>query len=213
MKRTATATLALLFWFAIGLQFELALARDAARGVGPASTALTFLMFFTNTTGLGIALVLTLAALNPDPRRIWNAPSVLTALAMFIVIVAVVYAALLQGQWRPEGWRLVVDRLLHLVLPILYVIWWAVFVPKGRLRWYHPLVWQVYPALYMTYIMLRGEVTGRYPYPFLNVTRLGSDGVVLNGLGLLAAMLATSYLFMAVDRALRRHPAKVVEPA
>lgn len=64
------------------------------------------------------------------------------------------------------------------------------------------MVWQFFPIIYFIYILLRGAITNIYPYPFLDVARLGYDQVVLNALGLMAAQLALGLVVAAIDHAL-----------
>jgi tellurite resistance protein TehA-like permease len=42
------------------------------------------------------------------------------------------------------------------------------------------LNWLLYPALYITFIMLRGHFSGFYPYPFLNVNDIGYHKTIIN---------------------------------
>jgi hypothetical protein len=58
-----------------------------------------------------------------------------------------------------------------------------------------------YPAAYCGYILVRGELVGRYAYPFLDVTRHGY-GQVSVAIGRFVALFSgLSLLVIAVDRA------------
>ena len=48
------------------------------------------------------------------------------------------------------------DRLLHYVIPLAFVAYWMIFVPKGTLRWTAPLVWLIYPLAYLAVSLVRG---------------------------------------------------------
>jgi hypothetical protein len=200
MKRLVAAGIACLGWFALGLQLYLAIAGALVRDRSVASAVLTYFSFFTIWTNLLISVCMTLVALYPTRRLFWNRPSTQTALALYIAIVAIVYAALLQNLSQPRDLQLVADRLLHVVLPASYGCYWLFFAPKGRLQLADPLWWQVYPLTYMGYTMARGAAINWYPYPFLNVTASGYKDVLWNGLLLLVLLLTFSALLIILDR-------------
>jgi hypothetical protein len=115
------------------------------------------LSFFTVLTTILIAACLTLVVCEPDEESFWNWPEVQTALALYILVVALVYAAVLQGLWIPEGIEYLADRVFHAVLPMH-------FTPKGSLRFVDQVLWQSYPLIYFTYTLIRGAIIGAYPY-------------------------------------------------
>ncbi len=202
MSRITAGFIACLGWFALGLQFSLDLDKVITRGLPLITVVAGFFSFFTIISNLLIALCLTGVALAPDRKHFWNQPFYQTALAVYIIVVAAVYAALLQDLWDPHGLTLLADRLFHKVLPVLYVSYWLMLAPRGTLRFVDPLWWQIFPFLYMTYTLARGAVTGDYPYPFLNVARMGYSRVLWNGLLLLALLLTTGILLVILDKAL-----------
>ena len=53
-------------------------------------------------------------------------------------------------------------------MPLGFVGYWLIFVPKAKLRWRVVLGWLVYPLAYMIFVLVRGSLVGRYPYPFLD---------------------------------------------
>ncbi len=133
MQRLAAGGIASVGWFSLGLQLYLAIDGALARGVPVAGAITAYFSFFTILTNLLIAACLSLAAVAPDLAHFWNRPTVQSALALYIVTVALVYAAVLQGLWNPQGLRHVTDRLLHEVLPALYLGYWLLLTPKGVL--------------------------------------------------------------------------------
>ena len=107
-------------------------------------------------------------------------PSVATAITVYIIIVGVVYNIVLRPLWNPQGLQLVVDELLHSVIPVLMLAYWFAFVPKGKLGWKQFLPWMLYPLIYLVYVLIRGSLSGYYPYPFINVESLGYEKVFIN---------------------------------
>ena len=106
-------------------------------------------------------------------QRIGRAPNLLSAATLYIATVGVTYTLLLSHLFSFEGLPWLADRLLHYVIPLAFVAYWMIFVPKGTLRWTAPLVWLIYPLAYLAVSLVRGAHSGWYPYPFINVATLG----------------------------------------
>ena len=81
----------------------------------------------------------------------------------------------------------------------MFLLFWIFFVPKGTLRWSQPLFWLVYPLLYVSYCLIRGALTGFYPYPFVDVTLLGYPKALLNTVLLLAGFWVVGLIVVAFD--------------
>lgn len=143
-----------------------------------------FLSFFTILTNGIITYVCFCWARAHWPRRWPAAETTLGGLAMSIVLVGIVYHALLSRLWNPVGLHFVADQGLHTVVPLLFLLFWALYVPKSDLTLHHALAWLLYPAGYLVYVLARGAVDGWYPYPFLHAGQLGYVRVLLNALGL-----------------------------
>ena len=74
-------------------------------------------------------------------------------------------------------------------MPVLYVLYWLLFVPKSRLPWNSVLFWLIYPLAYLSYTLIHGALSGWYPYPFVDVSVVGYGRVFANSLALLAALV------------------------
>jgi hypothetical protein len=112
----------------------------------------------------------------------------------------VIYHYLLAKLWNPQGWQLVADTIEHVVAPALYVIDWALFVPKGTLRFKSAFVSLVFPLGYAAYSLVHGAATSFYPYSFIDVSHLGYDNMAM----LLLAFGGFGLLLIAFDRWLGR---------
>ncbi|WP_051335297.1 Pr6Pr family membrane protein [Methylocapsa acidiphila] len=216
LKRVCAAAIASLAWFALVVQVYFDISDALANNLSVTNGLVQYFSFFTIQTNMLIALILTVSFARPQAEPFLMRPSVNSALANYIVIVGVVYALLLRHLWDPQGLQFVADRVLHDAIPALYPLYWLVFHPKGRLRWIDPVIWLIYPIVYFAYILLRGAVFGIYPYPFVDVIRLGYSGVAINAMFFLAAFFALGVFFAGVDRALagreRRLLAGLAEP-
>ncbi len=199
IRRVTAAGIASLGWSALGLQLYLDLEGSLTNDFSLFYDVVKYLSFFTVLTNLLVVACLTLVACEPDEESFWNWSGVQTALAVYILVVAIVYAAVLQGLWNPQGLEYLTDRVFHALIPLLYIAYWVFFTPKGSLRFADQLIWQSYPLAYLIYTLTRGALIGAYPYPFLDVTRDGYEGVFLNSLMLLALFLTLGTFFILVD--------------
>jgi hypothetical protein len=195
MHRLAAAVIALVAWAGLVVQFAATFGQTGSI----ADTIWILLRFFTVITNLLVAIMMTRVARG---RRV--SPFILAGLTLAIVFVGLVYAALLHGLVELSGLALTADVLLHYVVPIAVAVYWPVFAPKIGLRFRDPLLWCVYPLSYLFYVVVRGSVDGRYPYPFIDVATLGYGRIVLNSLMLLVAYLLAGLVLVALGRLLAR---------
>ncbi len=196
--------IALLGWFALGLQLWLMMSNPAPPG--PALSLLNFFSFFTILTNILIALSMTFAA-SPGAggaAGFFKRASVRTALTLYIAVVGAVYFLILRHTWDPQGWQLVADRLLHYAIPVLALLDWIFVTPKQGLKPAHTLRWLAYPAAYGAYVLLRGAADGFYPYPFLDVSALGYGRALINLAGLVALFAVGGLGFVGLAKFLSR---------
>jgi hypothetical protein len=113
-----------------------------------------------------------------------------------MVITGVVYAVLLSGidvqlnvMW--------INRVMHLVLPIVLALDWLLVpgTPGGRSRWAQ---WLIAPLVYGVYTLIRGPIVDWYPYPFIDPREHGYAVMSAILVGVFAAMALFAFL---VDRA------------
>jgi hypothetical protein len=178
------------------------LSRELAHCFRSGPAAIRFLSYFTDLSNVLVALAMTLPWLAPNTGlgRFFTRLSVRTAILAYIIIVAVIYHYLLAKLWNPQGWQLVADTIEHVVAPALYVVDWALFVPKGTLRVKSAFVSLVFPLGYAAYSLVHGAATGFYPYPFIDVSHLGYDKVLTNMAMLILVFGGLGLLLIALDR-------------
>jgi hypothetical protein len=192
MGRAAAALIALVCWVGLGTQFW---ASFTFRHYDVLLTLWTLARFFTIISNLALAIAMTMVALG---RRL--SPVVLGGLTLAIVLVGIVYASLLRGMHPLSGLPLVANHLLHEVSPILMTAYWLLFVPRARLRWSAPWWWLLFPTVYLGYAMARGQLDHHYPYPFIDVGKLGWTQVALNVAGIGFAFVLAGFALVWVDR-------------
>lgn len=190
-------------WLAVLAQFYLIIIN---RTTAVPETVVRFFSYFTILTNILVALAFTalLRRQGSPLRAFFSRPDVQTALAVYIVIVGVVYNLILRSLWKPEGLQRLVDELLHSVMPSLYFIFWCIYVSRYALMWKQIPSWLIYPFIYFVYVLIRGAVSGFYPYPFINVREHGYGPVLLNSLYIMIAFLLFSALFVLIGKLRRK---------
>jgi hypothetical protein len=197
----------LLGWFALILQLYLIIDVNQKNNVPVVYGIINYFSFFTILTNILVALTVTLPLVSAGSRlgRFFSRPGVQSAIALHIAVVGITYSLLLRHIWNPQGLQLAADRLLHDVIPILYLLYWFIFVPKGTLQWRGLLWWLIYPLVYLIYSIIRGAVTGRYPYPFLEVNKLGAQKVTITCLVMMLGFVGIGLIIIALDRIIGRN--------
>ncbi|WDU61274.1 Pr6Pr family membrane protein [Pseudomonas poae] len=203
MKRYV-ATAALAAWAGLGIQQYLIFYSRWEAGASLLGGLINFFSFFTVLTNTLAAVVLSYALINRDcaAKRVFLAPVVSSGIAVSIVVVGLAYSLLLRHLWQPEGFQLIADELLHDVMPVLFVVYWWRWVPKGQLRLKHIGLWVIYPLVYFAYALLRGDLLGQYQYPFIDVGTLGYPQVFVNAGGILAGFVLVALVVVGLDRLL-----------
>ncbi|MBA3357619.1 MAG: Pr6Pr family membrane protein [Pyrinomonadaceae bacterium] len=189
-------------WFALGLQFYLVLVNPDLGGLTPVQRTVKFFSYFTILSNLLVTLSLTICLLMPQSglRKFFSRPTVKSAIAAYITIVGIVYSLVLRQLWKPEDFQLVADVMLHDGIPIMYVLYWFIFVPKGELNWKTPISWLIFPLIYLPYTLIRGAVSNQYPYPFVDVSQHGFPTVLFNSVMLLVGFFVMGEIFVGIDK-------------
>jgi hypothetical protein len=200
------AVAAVLGWTGLSIQLYLILLGRWELGASLLGGLVNFFSFFTVLTNTLVAVVLTweLTPRQSPARRWFLLPGVRSGIAVSIALVSLAYNLLLRHLWQPEGWQFVADELLHDVMPLLYIVYWWRYVPKGTLRLGHIGLWVIYPLVYFAYLLLRGDLLAAYPYPFIDVANLGYPQVFINAGGILAGFVGIALAVVGVDRWLGR---------
>jgi hypothetical protein len=196
--RAAAALIAVVCWAGIALQFLATYGHNQDWLL----TLWTLARFFTIISNLAVAVVMTKIALG---GRV--SPFVLGGLTLAILLVGIVYLILLRGLHPLSGAALIANQLLHYVSPVAMAAYWLLCVPHGRLRWTAPLLWMLFPFIYFVYAIARGEIDGRYPYPFLDVGKIGLGQTIINGVAIAAGFIPFGLAVAWLDRRLGRRRA------
>lgn len=195
---------AVLTWATLIIQYYLIATSGEHASFGAAS--LYFFGFFTILTNILVGLAFTAPLLNPAGRlhAFFSRPIVRAAIALYILVVAVVYHALLSGIHNPVGLNALTNIALHTLIPILYILDWVVFAHKAPMRYAHIPLWVIYPLVYGLFNIVRGMLTGFYPYPFIDISKLGAVSVAVNMTAFTAAYAIGAAIFITVGKFLSK---------
>lgn len=131
-----------------------------------------------------------------------------------ILVTAVVYHAMLARVFGGfplfslDWWG---NQLVHTLVPALTLLDYLLFDPKGRFGRFCPLMWLAAPCGYFALtaaiarmgVLMPNSATP-YPYPFLDVWRLGWGPVLRNVLLMAAGFFLLGCLLTVLDRQLGR---------
>ena len=174
-----------------------------------------FWLFYTNISNyfcLGVGVAVCAATVkkvkNGERRGFVNCCRTLKfCTTVMILVTFLVYVTLLGdvGSW--SFWNSLGNLSYHVVVPILFIVDWALFDEHKTVKILDPLKSWIIPLAYVAYILIYGAiaqaVTGEpfsYPYFFLNVNKLGYGGVCLWVLILLLIFAVLSYLMFVYDK-------------
>lgn len=150
-----------------------------------------FFSFFTIQSNIIAVAALFALVLVPRARRSPLFDGARSAAVLYIGITGAVFALLLAGlQEELQTTIPWVDFVVHKLIPVVLVADWLVDPPRHRLPRRTVLAWLSYPLAWFAYTLVRGEAVDWYPYPFVDVSKLGYDGVLGRSVGLFVGFTA-----------------------
>jgi len=193
------------------LQLVLAARNDEGSFASVAGRIVNTLSFFTIQSNILVAI--TTAMLAVRLVRTSTAFRVARLAAVIaIAITGVVFHLALSDLHELTDKAAAADWILHTASPILCVVGWLVFGPRGQVTRRVVGLCATFPLLWLGYTLIRGEIVddrfGRpyYPYPFLDVGDLGYGTVAVNIVIVAALFTVLALLALVVDRRLPRAP-------
>lgn len=176
-----------------------------------------YFSYFTIQTSIAIMVVLTITGLHQLQSRS-DSPALVGVrhwLVAYAVVAGSVYHLLLRDIPVKPG-AFVSDiafpnEVLHVVIPVYLVVDWTLSPHSTALSW-RSMAWGlVYPLAWLGATLLRGNLTGWYPYAFLNPSNTaGWSGVGSHVLGIaifISALLAAGLMLNRLYCRLRTHQA------
>lgn len=176
---------------------------DPAKESALAATVRYFGYFTILSNMIGaLALVTAAAAPKSGLFALAATPAMRTAAALYLAIVGVVYHVLLAPRWDPQGWQLATDIVFHTIAPLALAAEWLLATAKQEIRLRVVPYFLIVPLAYGAFTLLRGAVTGFYPYFFLNAAEIGYPATLTNLAGLFAVFAACGAAMIIVGKKL-----------
>jgi hypothetical protein len=113
-----------------------------------------------------------------------------------------VYNIALRGIVKLTGMDSIVNELLHVIIPVLFLIYWIAFADKSGIKLKDAWAWLLYPFFYLVIVLVLGAVLSSrfYPYPFLDVYNHGYQRVFISALMIMALFFLLAFLFILFAR-------------
>ena len=174
--------------------------------------------FYTNLSNLLVLvyeLALAIAAGLPHSAvlRLLTDDTLSFSMALCILVTHLVYQFVLVPDAKRNGKRFADfgasfgNLCVHYLTPLLVVAQWLLLADKSSLGWRSALWWLTLPLAYFAFAMLRGR-SGKpightrlvYPYPFLDLPRLGWRKFTGYVMGMLLSFFLLGYGMMWLGR-------------
>jgi hypothetical protein len=157
--------------------------------------------YFTNWTNILLTAYFFITCFLYDYKiGVWsNKDYVRSALLLYILVIGVGFHFLISKFWEPEGILLWGSNICHYITPILMLIDCALLKPSIKIKFKHTVLWLIYPIAYALFVIIKGSLTGHYPYFFLHVGDLGIVRVLINIIGFLCVYLILGNLIAFVN--------------
>jgi hypothetical protein len=171
----------------------------------PVTRGLNVFVFFTIQSNLIVGATSLLLWMDPSRSSTVFKVFRLTGVVA-IAITGIVFHAVLKHLLDLESWALVADNILHTVVPILAVALWLMYGPRGLTSRNVVRLSVLFPVCWLVFTLIRGEIVGFYPYPFVDVASLGYVRALINCVWVSALYLGVAAGATALDgRLLRRN--------
>jgi hypothetical protein len=201
--------------FGLVLQVVLAIRNDEGLFATGLGRLVNTLSYFTVQSNILVAITTGLLAWQLHRRSTWFQVLRIAGL-VGITITGVVFHLALSDLQELAGKEALADFLLHTASPILCVLGWALFGPRGQISRRLVGLSVLFPVIWLAYTLVRGALVedrfGRdyYPYPFLDVGVHGYGNVFVAIVLVAVLFLGVAGLALVLDR---RLPGVPSEPA
>lgn len=165
----------------------------------PIGRIIFYYSFFTVLSNIMLALSCLILTFKPNCSNLIFNVIRLNGL-VGVLITMIVYNLMLRGIHRPPTVLLqFANESLHVVIPLLGLISWLIYGPFYRMQ-FKVIVYAFLTLLtYGVYIFMRGYYTNLYPYPFINVNRVGYENAFIAVIAIAVLFVCLVLLLKAVE--------------
>jgi hypothetical protein len=161
--------------------------------------------YFTIQSNLLVAVAVWMVIRERTETRIFRVLRLASLIGITVTGVVAFLALPPSPSYTPLN--LLCDRLLHIAVPLLTFVGWVAFGPRGFVTRADVLPSLGWPVAWLAATLTLGPVVRWYPYPFLDVGRIGYGATLLNCAGIAVLFLALAALALWADRRLSRQRA------
>jgi hypothetical protein len=181
-----------------------ALAAQLMQSIDAQRSTVDFFSYFTIQSNLiAVGVLLWMARKPKTAPDVMRQDLIRGAPVLYLSITGIVFAVLLSD--LPLVTVPFANTVLHKLMPVVMVADWVIDPPAGTLAFRQAISWLIYPLGWLLYTMVRGEIIGWYPYPFLNPAVAGGyGGVLFYIMVVLAVALVMAWLLVWVGRRARQ---------
>lgn len=201
-SKLVISTTSILGFLAIIIQFYYSFNRHMEEGRSVIYAVNHFFSYFTILTNTIVAMLLAaLVYFKNSKLSLWfTKPAVNGAICLYILIVGIIYYVLLNNTWKPLGPEYFATHTLHGFVPVAYAFIWYKYLRSSVLKYSDALKWLIFPFTYFVYLIIRGQVVQKYPYFFVDPTKIGFNGVAMYSVAILFFFWALGLLLVLLDQ-------------
>lgn len=164
----------------------------------PGYSFTNFFSFYTIQSNIIVIITLVITAMVSlgSKRPDWI-DRVRGATTLYIVITGVIYHLVLRNVdvQVETDW---INLVLHTIAPLYMLIDWMLDPPRESISIRRAFVWLSFPFVYGVYSLVRGQIAGWYPYPFLNAGEHGYAQITLNMVVILVGFLLLASMVVSL---------------
>ena len=135
-----------------------------------------------------------------------------------ILLTFIIYNFLLSDTRDAKDSFTVGSVTLHIILPIMFTFDYILFYEHGKIKWYYPIISTIFPLAYVIFVFAHAAIRRFdssilcfdktvpliYPYFFLNIEKLGVNGVIKNIILITVVFIVFGYIIMIIDKFLSK---------
>jgi hypothetical protein len=199
MDRRLVHALARVFFAGLTLAAILTQLADLVAS-GTLKSHISYFSYFTIDSNLIAAAVLLIGAARWRSEPSPTFDLVRGAAVVYMSVTGIVFTLLLSNTDVDTAipW---VNSVVHQLMPIVIVADWLLDPPGRRLTTRRGLVWLTFPFAWLAYTLVRGSLTGLYPYPFLDPANGGYQSVAVYIVAILVVMAIVCWLTVVLGNA------------
>ena len=170
--------------------------------------------FFTVDSNVLVLAVAIAVALGRAANSVASRAIRLSAL-LSITVTGSVFSLVLAPDIELRGEAVVATNLFHIVSPVLFVLGWLLWGPRRQWDVRIAALAFIWPIAWLVFTLIRGAITGWYPYPFLDVGQNGIVAVLIAAAVVLGYAVLLTAVILLVDRhapVFDAHPRRAARP-